>query len=525
MATIPTEKLNELMMKVRKGATSSFTLAQIQAIVEALGGSFESFTGLVKGVRSSGRNMIWADSETEAETYLSVLRKAPAPGGKLKPGVMYVSKIDDVAPQPGGFRIFFDSFTAAIGVKIELGGKSAELLPSEYSIQEARDYVHQGPRKESVRASEVVGWLAKNTDWVARANAFLNMEEHVPAEARTRDRTGSCPVCFQNVKLASEKIVLHGYKRPGHGTVQGKCIGVGFPPFELSVKGTKEFLDEYLEPGLRSLKESRKALDAEDLTTVKPYNREYTRNDPEWDMMLRRAKEDLDARVKSAERERDAYERLVRNWKERPLPKEGERHIDWFTAGQKSASTILNVRIARVHFLKTAFDTKKWGPFVFEIDRPKGFKKEWTLPDGSVKKYTYPVDYGYFVGHTGEDEEGLDAFVGSDPEGKIECFLKLKPAENGEGLVPDETKFLVGLSDEERKKVMALYKPEEVTNLREFEDVYELLETLGEFRDRTASVRVAARFLQAASDDNQAAIDAGFWIAKDGGGTWAVSFP
>jgi len=142
--------------------------------------------------------------------------------------------------------------------------------------------------------------------------------------------------------------------------------------------------------------------------------------------------------------------------------------------------------------MKVAMAEKKWGPFHFELDRPKGFKKEWPQDDGSVKKFTYPVDYGYFVGHTGEDDEGLDAFVGDDPTGKIESFLKMKPSEDGSGLVPDETKFLIGLTDAERAKVMALYNPEEIVGLREYGDVYELVAVLNAFRDKKVASRNAS---------------------------------
>ena len=149
-------------------------------------------------------------------------------------------------------------------------------------------------------------------------------------------------------------------------------------------------------------------------------------------------------------------------------------------------------RVASHFHLRRAFDTKQWGPFQFEIDRPKGFVKTWDLPDGSKKTYEYPVDYGYFVGHTGEDDEGLDAFVGSDPAAPIESFLKLMPGPDG-GLVPDETKFLVGLTPEERVKVMALYKPEEVVGMRTYTDFYDLLASLNAFRTRKqAALRVAS---------------------------------
>ena len=147
----------------------------------------------------------------------------------------------------------------------------------------------------------------------------------------------------------------------------------------------------------------------------------------------------------------------------------------------KIAST--QTRVASRYLLAKALDTKRWGGFTFEIDRPKGYVKTWDQPDGSVKKYKYPVDYGYFIGHTGEDDEGLDAFVGSDPAGKIESFLKLKPSETDpDELVPDETKFLVGLSPKEREQVMSLYEPENVTEMQEYKDVYALISALTEYR-------------------------------------------
>ena len=139
---------------------------------------------------------------------------------------------------------------------------------------------------------------------------------------------------------------------------------------------------------------------------------------------------------------------------------------------------------------------KRWGGFTFKIDRPKGFVKKWDQPDGSIKEYTYPVDYGYFVGHVGEDDEGLDAFVGSDPEGPIESFLKLKPDPKGGGkMVPDETKFLIGLTPAERKAVLKLYKDGELIDHTEYDDVYDLMETLTEFR---TAKKVASRWVGAA---------------------------
>jgi hypothetical protein len=95
-----------------------------------------------------------------------------------------------------------------------------------------------------------------------------------------------------------------------------------------------------------------------------------------------------------------------------------------------------------------ALPTKTLGGVTFKIDRPKGTTKDW--PGG--KSFTYPVDYG-FVPRTKVpgDGEGLDAFVGDDPDGHLEVFQKLK------GGRADEPKLLLGVSDRAREDIYRLY--------------------------------------------------------------------
>ena len=153
----------------------------------------------------------------------------------------------------------------------------------------------------------------------------------------------------------------------------------------------------------------------------------------------------------------------------------------------------LSLRIASVFSLRKAFANKVWGPFTFEIDRPRGYVKTWDQPDGSKVSYKYPVDYGFLTGHTGEDGEDLDAFVGDDPTAPIESFLKMKPGPDG-SLVPDETKFLIGLTADEREKVLGMYPPEWIVGLRKYTDFYELVATLHAFKNRGIKTARAAKF-------------------------------
>lgn len=116
----------------------------------------------------------------------------------------------------------------------------------------------------------------------------------------------------------------------------------------------------------------------------------------------------------------------------------------------------------------------------FKIDRPKGTVKTWDLPDGGKKVFVYPVDYGFFPGLLGEDDEGLDAFVGDDPNGHIEAFQKLKRDDQGQDVL-DETKFLVGVTDRQREQIYALYGPE-VWARRVFHDVKQMLKAASKFK-------------------------------------------
>lgn len=121
---------------------------------------------------------------------------------------------------------------------------------------------------------------------------------------------------------------------------------------------------------------------------------------------------------------------------------------------------------------------KTLGPFSFVIDRPAGFAKEWPQPNGEVKRFVYPCDYGYWPKIKGEDGEGLDAFVGDDPKGHKESFQKLNP----DG-TPDETKFLLGVSDKERELIYGLYK-NEVNARRVYEDWDDVKEALNAYQTK-----------------------------------------
>jgi hypothetical protein len=63
---------------------------------------------------------------------------------------------------------------------------------------------------------------------------------------------GTCPVCERAARVRAEKIVHHGFQRPGRGHIVGDCFGVGAPPYEVSPAGTRTYLGQIIHPRLRT---------------------------------------------------------------------------------------------------------------------------------------------------------------------------------------------------------------------------------------------------------------------------------
>lgn len=359
MATITPEKLKDLMLKARKGATASFTIAQITAIVEALGGSVKPVLGLI-GVDDHGGwkgkgtpHEVWFRSAEEQGETVSGLQKyvVSALPSKPKPGMLYVQdleKIEDTlsyGKAMPGIRLV--AYIGATGVEIKFpDGKSETIFP--HRARNLRDLLSRGLQKPVLQNYDVFKFL-NTTDWIARINQFLQMEEHVPSAQRTRDGTGSCPVCFQNIKISSsEMMVLHGYKRPGHGQVHGSCFGVGYPAFEVSVKGVVAYLNQMILPSIKRIQSNLDGLKSGDIKKIPVrYSKDpVTPESPDWDSALKDAIQVTERSLKAAESDKAAYNRLKDHWVERPLPVEGGILKNWFYEGQKASSSAVKLALA-----------------------------------------------------------------------------------------------------------------------------------------------------------------------------------
>jgi len=339
-------KLEAIMLKIRKGATSNVTPSQIAAVFTVLdpGWKLDKVVGLVKLYGNSGNEeraeYFYDKSNEEVERRRKPLESKAVTSLPLSPkaGELYVLDLTPIVSGPrDDFEFHFKPWMGSEGWKVTTSsGKTHEFYPWRHAFGDFYNG-YKKPKMKDIQGYEIIAWLNKETDWLDQINKKLGIGSFEKAVPRTRESTGSCSVCFQNIKLRNGTLVLHGYKRPGHGSAVGNCFGVGYEPFELSSKGCKDYLDKRLEPQHERIKDLQHRLKADEIDSIFILwsHRTVTRDDPQWKVEFKRFAESTESELKALEEEINAYKKLIAKWKERPLPQEGEAHIDWFYQGQK----------------------------------------------------------------------------------------------------------------------------------------------------------------------------------------------
>ncbi len=71
---------------------------------------------------------------------------------------------------------------------------------------------------------------------------------------------GLCGFCGKRQRVQNEKLVLHGYKRPGHGSTEGRCPGAGLSPMEISPETAQRAI-EWLSEQIQDAKKQLQLLD------------------------------------------------------------------------------------------------------------------------------------------------------------------------------------------------------------------------------------------------------------------------
>lgn len=133
-------------------------------------------------------------------------------------------------------------------------------------------------------------------------------------KVRTLENTGTCPCCFVNVKLTpGGDTVLHGYTRPGGGSVSGKCFGVGYPSFEVSPEGTRDYIQS-LQWEIQAKERDKQALaDAPVLPHPTFYNKKVTKDDPLFVHAVKIESQRIDADIRSIQGQIAYLEEKIRS--------------------------------------------------------------------------------------------------------------------------------------------------------------------------------------------------------------------
>lgn len=211
------------------------------------------------------------------------------------------------------------------------GHHSFVMVPDPHARVRKRDRIH---------VDRLSKWLLEHTNVVRQAEALVEDYERQRRVQLADTNSGTCGVCLRNIKLEDESggrqvMVLHGYKRPGTGHTQGRCMGVGYMPYELSVDATTMVLDSY-ERSLSAIDKYIESLIAPDLTEFVDDGRSKAtvvtkaQAGATWRMLLDEhiAKQrQLRFNIKH---ERDIFRWLVNSWRLRPLPVPGQPAINWY---------------------------------------------------------------------------------------------------------------------------------------------------------------------------------------------------
>jgi hypothetical protein len=155
-----------------------------------------------------------------------------------------------------------------------------------------------------------------------------------PTTYRTKANTGTCPCCFDNVKLINGTISRHGWRvggkrqrgMSGMSWHSGPCFGHQYQPFEISANGTKEYLKSVLYPTLEQTKTKLHSL-KEDPPESFSYRHSFhgtivlvSKGSHHYDVYLQNAIHNLEKELKALSGDINTIESYIQTWQPQPLP-------------------------------------------------------------------------------------------------------------------------------------------------------------------------------------------------------------
>jgi hypothetical protein len=138
---------------------------------------------------------------------------------------------------------------------------------------------------------------------------------------------GNCQLCEGDFRLRDGRLVHHGYKRPGDGSIHGDCPGVGLPPYEATCEGIRAYVVS-LRDQVAHEDEFRRQLEAGEikkLTIQKGYgyNRKFVEivasDSHEWRGEVRSRVSSTKHRIKRLQEAIVRAEQRIARWSPQPI--------------------------------------------------------------------------------------------------------------------------------------------------------------------------------------------------------------
>jgi hypothetical protein len=347
-------KIKEFLMSARKKSYGKIeSMGKIKAMLDYVGGwSVEPFIGLVPQHSTYGgdvrKTMLWGAMYSNLDEIQDQLKKLQVKRLPANPKMdqPYVMGLERTENSVGRSSVSFLCWIGAWGFKFTSpGGAIYELLPEGgFDMNKNLPWEQKALGKRTtkyLRPGRALTWMYRETEFMEQVLQALDMgsmDSERAQKVRTRDNTGTCAICFRNIKLKKSgkdyRMVDHGYKIPGRGWGRsGNCFGVGYSPYEVSARGTQAYIKE-LQAVTKRTKAQLKGLQTGKLDSFNTWDAKSGRQikiestNKRWTRLLASFLRQQEGLLKDIASDIKTYTALVSNWKLAPLPKEGDQFKD-----------------------------------------------------------------------------------------------------------------------------------------------------------------------------------------------------
>jgi len=287
---------------------------------------------------------LWTHSQETTEAAYRDFPLTPGhPPVDPSPGKLYVGKVEP--PQPASFwrpeRPTWSLNTQLWWMGVPIFNVMARSVSSpEFPLRVDHRGQTEDPHK--IQSPAFWTWAYKNglkeaaTEFLASLGQETVESLSRPPSARSLEGTGTCPVCFNNVKMVQGKMMRHGWSvqgqrsrgQYGQTTHTGPCFGAGWEPFEFSPDGTKAFIERGLKPSKARLEQKLRAwqqnppneIPGRGKPLVRPEASASYREKESYEAALKTTLSRLEGEIEAHEQDIKDFTQRVASWKEKPLP-------------------------------------------------------------------------------------------------------------------------------------------------------------------------------------------------------------